>query len=105
MAGQDKESQEVSVLALHLLQSALVHVNTLLMQQVLAGPKGTKGTDALTEVDRRVLSPLLWTHVDEAAPGRPCLTCELPAPGGRHRRCGPVVQQCGMTPARAPRRA
>jgi len=39
LAGADKESQEVSMLALHLLQSALVHVNTLLMQQVLAHPK------------------------------------------------------------------
>ncbi|MER5934182.1 Tn3 family transposase [Streptomyces sp. NPDC002054] len=28
LAGQDKEAQEVSTLALHLLQSALVHVNT-----------------------------------------------------------------------------
>jgi TnpA family transposase len=27
------------MLALHLLQSALVHVNTLLMQEVLADPK------------------------------------------------------------------
>ncbi|MGW1506735.1 Tn3 family transposase [Streptomyces mirabilis] len=39
LAGQDKESQEVPMLALHLLQFALVHVNTLLMQQVLANPK------------------------------------------------------------------
>ncbi|MEU4615189.1 Tn3 family transposase [Streptomyces umbrinus] len=39
LAGQDKESQEVSMLALHLLQSALVRVNTLLMQEVLADPK------------------------------------------------------------------
>ncbi|MEU6090996.1 Tn3 family transposase [Streptomyces sp. NPDC047085] len=30
LTGSDKESQEVSMLALHLLQSALVHVNTLL---------------------------------------------------------------------------
>ncbi|WP_107407626.1 Tn3 family transposase [Streptomyces griseus] len=29
LTGSDKESQEVSMLALHLLQSALVHVNTL----------------------------------------------------------------------------
>ncbi|MEV6796544.1 Tn3 family transposase [Streptomyces sp. NPDC051320] len=39
LAGADKESQEVSMLALHLLQSALVHVTTLLMPQVLAAPK------------------------------------------------------------------
>lgn len=61
LAGQDKESQEVSVLALHLFQSALVHVNTLLMQQVLADPKWA---DTLTEADRRTLSPLFWTHVN-----------------------------------------
>jgi TnpA family transposase len=40
LAGADKESQEVSMLALHLLESALVHVNTLLMQQVLADASG-----------------------------------------------------------------
>jgi Tn3 transposase DDE domain-containing protein len=48
------------MLALHLLQSALVHVNTLLMLQVLADPKGA---DILTDADRRALSPLFWTHV------------------------------------------
>ncbi len=36
LVGQDKESQEISMLALHLLRSALVHVNTLL---VAAGPR------------------------------------------------------------------
>lgn len=50
LAGADKESQEVSMLALHLLQSALVHVNTLLMQEVLADPKWA---DKLTDADRR----------------------------------------------------
>ncbi|MFB8139277.1 Tn3 family transposase [Streptomyces parvus] len=61
LAGADKESQEVSMLALRLLQSALVHVNTLLMQEVLADPKWA---DQLTDVDRRALSPLFWTHVN-----------------------------------------
>ncbi|MEV7489041.1 Tn3 family transposase [[Kitasatospora] papulosa] len=61
LAGADKESQEVSMLALHLLQSALVHVNTLLMQEVLADPKWA---DKLTDADRRALSPLFWTHVN-----------------------------------------
>jgi hypothetical protein len=49
------------MLALHLLQSALVHVNTLLLQQVLADPKWA---DMLTDADRRALSPLFWTHVN-----------------------------------------
>ncbi|CAL9654563.1 Tn3 family transposase [Streptomyces sp. enrichment culture] len=61
LAGVDKESQEVSMLPLHLLQSALVHVNTLLMQQVLAD---SKWADSLTDADRRGLSPLFWTHVN-----------------------------------------
>ncbi|WP_158512326.1 transposase (plasmid) [Streptomyces goshikiensis] len=61
LAGADRESQEVSMLALHLLQSALVHVNTLLMRQVLADPQWA---DKLTEADRRALSPLFWTHVN-----------------------------------------
>ncbi|MER6017304.1 Tn3 family transposase [Streptomyces anulatus] len=34
LTGSDKESQQVSMLALHLLQSALVHVNTLLLQDI-----------------------------------------------------------------------
>ena len=61
LTGVDKESQEVSMLALHLLQSALVHVNTLLMQQVLADPEWA---GRLTDADRRGLSPLFWTHVN-----------------------------------------
>ncbi len=35
LTGADREHQEVSMLALHLLQSALIHVNTLLLQRVL----------------------------------------------------------------------
>lgn len=62
LTGDDKESQEVSMLALHLLQSSLVNtLNTLLMQQVLAEPKWA---GMLTEADRRALSPLWWTHVN-----------------------------------------
>ncbi|MGW4075314.1 Tn3 family transposase [Streptomyces asiaticus] len=38
LTGPDKEHAETSMLALHLLQSALVHINTLLVQQVLAEP-------------------------------------------------------------------
>lgn len=39
LTGLDKEHAETSMLALHLLQSALMHVNTLPLQQVLAEPK------------------------------------------------------------------
>ena len=40
LAGPDKEHQEVSMLALHLPQAALVHVNTLLVQRVLSDQPG-----------------------------------------------------------------
>ncbi|MEU3707298.1 Tn3 family transposase [Streptomyces anulatus] len=61
LTGSGKESQEVSMLALHLLQSALVHVNTLLLQDILSEEKWQK---RLTDADRRALSPLFWTHVN-----------------------------------------
>jgi TnpA family transposase len=61
LTGHDKESQEISMLALHLVQAALVHVNTLLLQEVLAEPKWA---EKLTDADRRALSPLFWTHVN-----------------------------------------
>jgi hypothetical protein len=44
---------ETSMLALHLLQSSLVHVNTLLLQQVLAEPAWAKKR---TDEDRRGLT-------------------------------------------------
>jgi Tn3 transposase DDE domain len=44
-----------------LLQSSLVHVNTLLLQAVLEVPAFH---DSLDEVDRRGLSPLFWTQIN-----------------------------------------
>jgi TnpA family transposase len=38
LTGPDREHAETSMLALHLLRSALVHVNTLLVQTVLDTP-------------------------------------------------------------------
>lgn len=61
LTGSERESQEVSMLALHLLQSTLVHVNTLLMERVLGDPAWA---EKLTDADRRALSPLHWTHVN-----------------------------------------
>ena len=61
LTGADKENQEVSMLALHLLQAALVFVNTLLIQKVLAEPHWAK---RLSDADRRALSPLFWSHAN-----------------------------------------
>nr|WP_019854321.1 Tn3 family transposase [Actinopolyspora mortivallis] len=61
LTGPDRESAEVSMLALHLLQSALVHVNTLLLQQVLAEDSWGQ---SLNDADCRALSPLFWSNIN-----------------------------------------
>ncbi len=61
LTGADRESQEVSMLALHLLQSALVHLNTPLLQHVLDEPEWA---DRLTNADRRALTPLFWSNIN-----------------------------------------
>ena len=61
LTGADREHTETSMLALHLLQAALVHVNTLLLQSVLGDPEHH---DRLDDTDRRALTPLFWTHIN-----------------------------------------
>ncbi len=48
------------MLCLQVLQAALVYVNTLMVQDILADGGGAT---ALTDADRRGLTPLFWTHV------------------------------------------
>ena len=61
LTGPDREHAEVSMLALHLLQAALVHLNTALLQIILAEPQWQA---RMTDADRRALTPLFWTHVN-----------------------------------------
>ncbi|SCG00219.1 Tn3 transposase DDE domain-containing protein [Streptomyces sp. MnatMP-M27] len=61
LTGPDKEHAETSMLALHLLPSALVHVNTLLVQQVLAE---TAWASRVSDEDRRGLTALFWSNVN-----------------------------------------
>lgn len=61
LTGPDKEHAETSMLTLHLLQSALAHVNTLLIQRVLAEPVWAK---KLTDEDRRGLTALFWSNIN-----------------------------------------
>ncbi len=61
LTGADRESQEVSMLAMHLLQPSLVLINTLLLQQVLADPAWA---DLLTDADRGGLTPLFWSNIN-----------------------------------------
>lgn len=46
---------------LRILQSALVYVNTLMLQDVLGDPAWA--TALTKDADRRGLSPLFWSHV------------------------------------------
>lgn len=55
------DDQEVSVLALHLLQNCLVYINTLMLQEVLAQPVWQ---GQLTPDDLRALTPLLYAHIN-----------------------------------------
>lgn len=55
------EDQELSVLALHLLQISLVYVNTLMIQQVLNEPNWLS---RMKLEDFRVLTPLIYSHVN-----------------------------------------
>lgn len=48
------------MLCLRILQAALVYVNTLMLQDVLAAPEWA---EVLTETDRRGLTPLFWAHI------------------------------------------
>ena len=55
------EDQELSVLALHLLQNCLVYVNTLMIQQITTE---NAWLPRLTQEDYRALSPLIYGHVN-----------------------------------------
>ncbi len=55
------EDQELSVLALHLLQISLVYVNTLMIQQVLNEPSWRS---RMKLEDFRALTPLIYAHVN-----------------------------------------
>lgn len=56
-----KESQELTMLSLHLLQNCIVYINTLMIQQVLNKPEFM---NAMTQEDFRGLTPLIFNHVN-----------------------------------------
>ena len=56
-----RDEQELAVLSLHLLQSSLVYINTLMLQHVLTEPAWIAG---MTTDDLRGLTPLIYTHVN-----------------------------------------
>lgn len=60
LATNHRDEQELVVACLRVLQAALVYVNTLMLQDVLADEDWEK---LLTPADRRGLTPLFWSHV------------------------------------------
>ncbi len=60
LGGEDREHIETSMLALHLLQSCLVLVNTRLLDRVLTAPAWAA---LMAEPDKRGITPLFWSNV------------------------------------------
>ena len=60
-ATNDRQDQELTMLSLHLLQTSMVYVNTLMIQQVLQDEKLLK---KLEKDDLRALSPLIYAHIN-----------------------------------------
>jgi hypothetical protein len=60
IATNDLENQELTMLALHLLQICLVYSNTLMIQRVLTEPDWTQ---RMLRDDLRALTPLIYAHV------------------------------------------
>jgi TnpA family transposase len=75
MTSNRREDQEISMLALHLLQNCMVYVNTLMLQQVLAQPHWQC---RLTATDLRALTPLCWEHVNPYGRFELDMTTRLP---------------------------
>jgi TnpA family transposase len=59
-ATNHRDQQELGMVALHIIQAAIVYVNTLMVQEVLALPEWA---GVLTVDDRRGLTPLFWSHI------------------------------------------
>lgn len=60
IAANRREDQEVTMLALHLLQNAMVYINTLMIQRVLSE---TEWMERMTAEDFRALMPLIYGHI------------------------------------------
>jgi len=61
IATNNKEEQEIAILALHLLQICLVYINTLLVQKVLSEKAWL---EKMQPEDFRGLTPLFYSHVN-----------------------------------------
>ena len=98
------EDQELAMLALHLLQNALVYINTLMLQRVLSE---SAWATRLTVEDLRALTPLIYAHVSPYGHFRldmlTRLDIELPLDGGHGSTPDPLTP-ARQSPAHTPRR-
>ncbi|GAA4224801.1 hypothetical protein GCM10023075_21180 [Streptosporangium album] len=78
IATNRREELEMTVLCLRILQAALVYINTLMLQDVLADPQWAK---LLKPADRRGLTPLFWQHVQPYGEVRLDVAKRLPLGG------------------------
>ncbi len=62
LASNRKEEQELGMLCLHILQSALGYINTLMIQDTLALPEWQ---GVLTDGDQRGLTPVFHTNMTQ----------------------------------------
>ena len=62
ISSNDEIEQELAILCLHLLQSSLVYINTLMLQQVL---KRSEWEGRLTLEDKRALTALFYKHINQ----------------------------------------
>jgi TnpA family transposase len=62
ITSNNETDQELSILALHLQQSSLVHINTLMVQQILNKPEWQ---NRLTIEDKRAITPLFYHHINQ----------------------------------------
>jgi TnpA family transposase len=60
IASNRRDEQEMSVLCLHATRAAMVYINTLMIQDVLAEDEWS---ELFTPEDYRGLTPLIWAHV------------------------------------------
>ena len=61
IASNDVDAQEITILAMHLLQSSMAYINTLIVQQVLDDPNWY---NRFTDADWRGLTPLFYRHIN-----------------------------------------
>ncbi len=71
MASNRADDQEISMLALHLLQLSLVYINTLMIQQVLAAGSASSSTTAASTSTKSLLNVVLHDRLPEQNAEKP----------------------------------